>query len=123
MAEAATIPGLQDLESITPMLREFGATTTVLFIILLAGLAGMWYFIWRYGKKLDDINDKLSAYKTELELMKLIVTNAAKDIDIVANTCKTLTDQGCAQAEKLRDMFTYFINQKGRENGDRNGTK
>jgi len=99
------------------ILREFGVPTLYAVIMLI-------YFFREQNFLQRDVKEKITSIQAQLGKTEFTLNNIASDVDVIASTCQTLTDQGSAQAEKLRDLFTYFITRKGGSNGnDNNGTK
>lgn len=99
------------------ILREFGVPTLYAVIMLI-------YFFREQNFIQKEVKDKITDMQAQMKKNDVIICNIASDVDVIASTCQTLTDQGSAQAEKLRDLFTYFITRKGGSNGnDNNGTK
>jgi len=93
------------------ILREFGVPT-LYAIIMLA------YFFREQSFLQREARQKLDEIQTQQEKNEITLDNIASDVDVIASSCRSINDQGSAQAEKLRDMFTYFINRRGGNNGD-----
>ncbi|MGV8123078.1 MAG: hypothetical protein AB2L14_25225 [Candidatus Xenobiia bacterium LiM19] len=58
MIAAAVVPGVQDLDTVSPFLREFGVAVTVLFVILFFLLIVMSIFLVAVPRRLDGIEKK-----------------------------------------------------------------
>ena len=59
MSPIAAIPGINEIATLTPAIREFGTTTVLLFIVVIFMLSAAWAGMFYFGKLLVDIKERL----------------------------------------------------------------
>jgi hypothetical protein len=107
------MPGVSDLDKLSPFLREFGPILCVLFVVLSFLLTLVSYIVIQQARKIDRI---------EATLIRIDATLAdhGKDVEAIANNLAIEAGVVRAIHDRIRDIFDYFMR---RDRGDDSAAK
>jgi len=100
---AAVVPGVQDLDTVSPFLREFGVAVTVLFVLLFFLLIIMSVFLLTVPKRLDGIEKKQVEFNGFMTSVRSKQETLQKDLSSFRDSekdCLQALKHICGNAEK-----------------------